>query len=561
MRPAAIAAVGAGGRFVTPATFVVILLVSVLVLMPTPAGMDAAGRTAVSVLTAAAFSLVWLLVAVLERRLARPSARLALVLCMLLAASALRPMLLDAISLALGLPVAPAEDAVLRALTNLAGWTLALVGTAVLTDAARRTRETDALLRAVLAELDASADRARLFCADARAAVAAATRALAAPLPPAPEAVRTRARAVRDDARRLAARADGIARRNPPPTDVRRTRSRPSLRLPPWGAATLLYAAAVLPYALRTLEPGPVLGGTALTVVVGLVAETVPRAVGRSRARLAVFAGALVGAGSLFSTVAVAQSVPWPAAAVPGVAFPAVGLALAWARGTAHALARERRRLSAAISRRTRSDDLGTRAARAGLRAAADVLHRDAQGVLVHFAMRHPDPSAADLAALSASLADLGGTVSRAFDALPSAPGSLALDEVLQTWGHALRIETTIAPDARAALDADPALAADALEILAEGMLNVAKHAARREAAVSVETVRTAAGPALRIGVRSPGAPARGAVLRSDAPAARRGARLVADAASTLLSADLPIATTDPVVSTEHSSGAVRGPA
>ncbi len=83
MRPAAIAAVGAGGRFVTPATFVVILLVSVLVLMPTPAGMDAAGRTAVSVLTAAAFSLVWLLVAVLERRLARPSARLALVLCVL----------------------------------------------------------------------------------------------------------------------------------------------------------------------------------------------------------------------------------------------------------------------------------------------------------------------------------------------------------------------------------------------------------------------------------------------------------------------------------------------
>lgn len=561
MRPAAIAAVCAGGRFVTPATFVVILLVSVLVLMPTPAGMDAAGRTTVSVLTAAAFSLVWLLVAVLERCLARPSARLALVLCVLVASSVLRPTLLDAISLALGLPVAPAGDAALRALTNLAGWTLALVGTAVLTDAARRTRETDALLRAVLAELDASADRARLFSADARATVAAAARALAAPLPPAPETVRTRARTVRDDARRLAARADGIPRDDHGPTDVRRTRSRPSLRLPPWGAATLLYAAAVLPYALRTLELGPVLGGTGLTVVVGLAAETVPRAVGRSRARLAVFACALAGAGFLFSTVAAAQNVPWPAAAVPAVAFPAVGLALAWWRGTAHSLARERRRLSAAISRRTRRDDLGTRAARAGLRAAADILHRDAQGVLVHFGMRHPDPSAADLDALSATLADLGGTVSRAFDAPTSVPGALAIEEVLRTWSHALRIETRIAPHARAALDADSPLAADALEIVAEGMLNVAKHAARREAAVSIQAVRTAAGPALRIGIRSPGTPARGAVLRPDAPAARRGARLVDDGGSTLLTADLPIATAAPVVSTEHSPGAAFDPA
>lgn len=556
-----VAAVCAGGRFVTPATFAVIAIVSVLVLAPTSVTMTFAHKSTIAALTAAVFGAAWALVGVAERRIPHPPTRLALVLAMLVTASVLRPGLQDAVSIALGSPPAPAGAEVLRAVTNLVVWTLTLVGTAVLTDSARRTRETDALLRAVLAQLDASADRAHTFSIAARSTALSAAEALRSPLIAAPGAVRERAITVRAAAHDLAARADGIPRDDLPPVDVAGSRVRVTLRLPPWGLLSAVYALAVLPYAARTLDAGEVAAGLALTAAVGLLAESAPRWPRRRRAHLAVFFCAVIPAGLALCVIAAVQQVPWPAAAIPAVAFPTLALALAAWRGATHALEVERRRLSAAIARRTRTDDLGTRATRTGLRAAADALHRDAQSALVHFTVRHPDPSSTEIAGLSSTLATIADAVVDAFDSPSTTAGSLAVDEVLRTWGRAMPVTWRITDDARAALDADPALATDALEIVAEALLNVAKHAARPHAVVLAEVVASGDGPLLRILVRSPGVPTRGAVLRPGAPAARRGARLVAEPTGTLLTADLPLAAAPFVVSTEHPLGATGEPA
>lgn len=546
-------AVWTSGRFVTRYTFAVILLVSVTVLAPTPAPLHPGHRVLVAIVTAGVSALVWGAVAVAERSTTRSALRGGIVAAALSVWAVSRPSMQDAVSLAFDLPVPPPGTEVLRAATNLLVWVIALGGTAALVEAARTARSTNALLRSVLEDLRSSADRAHLFAADAAAAVHAAAELVRVPIDAAVDSARARAAAVRVCARTLSTLpvAEPMSPTAAPPA---RRPVRSVARLPPIGAVSATYALTVLPYAVRTIDAVAVATGIALTLLVGAAAEAVPRLVRTRRSlrrRGRLYAGATLAAGLLLTALASAQGVAWPAAGVSALALPALAWAMTRWRTGAHAVAVERRRLSTAITALTRSDDLATRTSRAGLRAAADVLHRDVQGALVLWALRHPTPAPSDIAALSPILRSLADDVERAFATPPRVANAPALDTLVATWGHALRIDARIDGEARALLDADAALAGDAVDVVAEGLLNVAKHARRREAVVTARLVRTGGGPRLHVEVESPGPLAPGAMLRPDAVVARLGGRLTTGRDTVRLVADLAV-TSPIVVSTEH---------
>lgn len=268
------------GRFVTRYTFAAILLVSVMVLAPTPAPLHPGQRLVVSIATAGLSALVWAVVAVAERATTRPAVRGAIVLIALLAWAVSRPSMQDAVSLALGLPTPPPGAEVLRAATNVLVWAIALAGTAVLVDAARTARSTNALLRSVRDDLRASTERARLFAAEAAAAVQAAAALVRAPVEADADAVRARAAAVRARAHDLPALP--LAKPRVPIAAPASRRAPMLTRLPATGTVSATYALAVLPFAVRTVDAVAVATGIALTLLVGSAAEALPR-LGRAR--------------------------------------------------------------------------------------------------------------------------------------------------------------------------------------------------------------------------------------------------------------------------------------
>ncbi|MBQ9918697.1 MAG: hypothetical protein IJO71_16060, partial [Microbacterium sp.] len=142
------------------------------------------------------------------------------------------------------------------------------------------------------------------------------------------------------------------------------------------------------------------------------------------------------------------------------------------------------------------------------------------------------------------------------------APRATSLAPLLRTWGAAMPVEGEVADDAAAALNADPALADDVIDVVAEGLLNAAKHARVRTARVEVRLTATAAGPRLRVRVISPGAPVAGARLRPGSRADRLGARLAARGDDAELEALFLVAHDPPpagsVVWTEHSGDRVE---
>jgi hypothetical protein len=557
-----------GGRFVTRWTFVTVFAVSLTVLAPLPAAMSVGERAIVASVTALVFSGAWIAVALLERSIAHPRVRASLVAGTLVVAAVLRPSLQDAVSLAGGMPVPPAGDIPLRAATNLAVSAVALIGTAALVDIVRAIRETNSLLTRVLAQWDGSAERVRRYVADARADVRAVAQSLrTAPMETVAD-VRSLAADLRAHAHVLADRAAGP----PAPEDAvvvplaSVSARRPTLRLPPVGATAVLYGLSVLPYALRSVGPIEIVEGLLTVVLVGAGADLVARssALRRSpRARAVVFAAATVLAGAVLATVAWAQAVPFPLCVVPLAAYPVLAQALAAGRGALHALRVERRRLSTAIADRGRADDLGTRRTRAGLQRAADLVHGDAQGATVLFALRHPDATPTQLAELRAELAAVADEIQRVLDAPVPASDSPTLAPLLRAWGSAMPVEAHVTAAASTVLRNDRALAGDVSEIVSEGLLNAAKHARVRAARVEVRRVATAAGPRLRVRVASTGVPAARARLRPGSRAERLGARLLTAGDDTVLEALFAIAGTDrpsrAVVSTEHSGGALHG--
>lgn len=549
-----------GGRFVTRWTFVAIAAISLTVLAPLPADLSGGERALVATGTAGVFAVAWGLVAVAERAARRPAIRATIVVGALVLTALVRPALQDAISRLAGLAVAPTHELPLRAATNLVAWAIALIGTAALVDVTRSTRETNALLARVLGQWNGSAERVRRYTADARAAIRAAADALETARPETVDDVRALASALRAHARNLADRAgappslDVDAAVPPPPA-----RMRSALRLPPTGMAAVLYALAVLPYALRSVPPVALGLGLIAGLLCGTGADLVSRLrplARRPRARSAVFAASSTLVGLVLSAIAAAQGVPWPFAAVPVVVYPALALALARGRGALHGLGVERRRLSSAIATRGRADDLGTRRVRAGLHRAADLVHADAQGAAVHFALRHPDATPTEVASFRAGLAPLASAVRGVLDDPAPTAEAVSLTPLLRTWGSAMPVDADVTADAEALLRHDPALARDVVDIVAEGLLNAAKHAHRRAARVEVHLLATAAGPRLRVRVSSPGAPVVGAHLRAGSHADRLGARLTARGDDAVLEALFLVADAPgSVVWTEHSAG------
>jgi len=561
------------GRFVTRWTFVAIAVLSLTVVAPLPAGLSTAERLEISALTAIAFAAPWAIVALAERRISRASGRALLVGTTLVVTALARPVLQDAVSSALSLPIPGPEALAFRAGTNLAVWTIALLGTATLVDAARSTRETNALLREVLAQWRAADTRAHDYAARARRDLDDAARVLGAERPPTLDAVRALATDVRAQAHALTARAHESVdtapetRTTPRPgrggrmPSSRAPRSR-TLRLPPVALTAAIYAVAVMPYALRSVPPAELVQGLLVCLGCGAAGDLLVRlpALRRRRAATArAYAAVTLLAGAILSTVAVAQGVPLSAAVVPALVYPALALALTAARGGRYALHRERRRLSAAVTDRARADDLETRRFRGALLAAAERLHRDVQGETVSFALTHPDAAPREIATFLASMRSVATDVRGALDA-PVSETPVALHALVQTWGRAMPVRARVDDDVERVLRTDPALARNVVEVVAEGLLNAAKHARERRADVDVRVVATAAGPRLRVEVVSPGAPPPRAQLRAGSRVHALGARLVAAPETTALVAIFAVAPGS-VVSTEHDPRRRREPA
>lgn len=549
-----------GGRFVTRWTFVAIAAVSLTALAPLPAELSGGERALVATGTAAIFALAWGVVAVAERASRRPGVRGTIVLTALAVTALTRPGLQDTVSRLAGLPVPPADDLALRAATNLGAWAIALIGTAALVDVARSTRETNALLTRVLAQWRGRAERVRRYTADARAAILAVADALETARLDTVDDVRALASDLRATARDLTDRASAppsFEVDGEPPPPPARPRSTP--RLPPVGLTAAVYALAVLPYALRSVPPLALALGLIAGLLCGAVADLVSRLrplARHPRTRSAVFSVASVLVGAALATVAVAQGVPLAFAAVPVLAYPALAVALARGRSALHGLRVERRRLSSAISDRGRADDLGTRRIRARLHRAAGLVHADAQGAAVHFALRHPDATSAEVASFRSGLLPLATALRGVLDDSTPTDEAVALTPLLRTWGGAMPVDADIADDADALLRNDPGLARDVVDVVAEGLLNAAKHARRRAARVEVGLLATGAGPRLRVRVSSPGTPAPGARLRAGSRADRLGARLLARGDDTVLEAVFLVGDAPgSVVSTEHSGG------
>ncbi|MFV9426491.1 hypothetical protein [Microbacterium sp. S1037] len=554
-----------GGHFVTAWTFAAVFVVSVTLLAPLPVGLSVLQRALVGAAGAAGISVVWAGVALIERAASDPRVRAAVIVSALVLTAAARPPLQDALSRLGGLPVPPPTDAPLRILTNLVVWTIALIGTATLVDAARSIRETNALLAQVLAQWEGSAARVREYAAAARADILAAADLLTTARCETTADVRALAVDVRAHAHRLDERAAAPPAPGDPldaqaPRALRRRAS--PLRLPPPGLAAGVYALAVLPYALRSVAPIDLVVGFCVALLAGGAADLAARLPSlrrRPRARGAVFVATTLLAGLTLAAVAVGQGVPLAAASLAVLAYPALAFALAAGRSTAHALRVERRRLSGAVAARGRADDLGTRRVRAALRRAVGLLHTDAQGAAVQFALRHPDAAPADVAVLAADLHMLSEQLRTALDR-PTAPAAAdSLGPVLQTWGAAMPVSADVSDAASAALRTDPALARDVIDVVSEGLLNAAKHARERTARVELRVAATAGGPRLRVRIVSPGAPTPHARLRPGSNAERLGARLTVEGADAVLEAvfavDDAAAAAGSVVCTEHSDG------
>ena len=554
-----------GGRFVTGWTFVAVFAISLTLLAPLPPGLSVAERALVATVGAAAISAMWGGVALVERAVPSPRWRVAVIASALMLTAVARPPLQDAVSGVSGLPIPASADAPLRVLTNLVVWTLALIGTAALVEVARSTRETNILLAQVLAQWEGSAARVRGYTAAARAAIAAAADALTTAGLETTADVHALAVDLRAHAHVLSERAAA-----PPssddPGDAGATgvlpRHAPRLRLPPPGLAAAVYALAVLPYAVRSVEPIDLVVGFVAALLCGGAADLasrIPPLRRRPRARATVFLTTSVLAGLMLTELALNQDVPFATAMLATLAYPALAFALAAGRSTAHALRVERRRLSSAITDRGRADDLGTRRVRAGLHRAAELVHADAQGAAVHFALRHPAATLTEVAAFADDLRRRAGVLRGVLDDPAAAEEAVSLHSLLQTWGTAMPLHAEVADEATAALRADPALARDVVDVVAEGLLNAAKHSRERTSRVEVRVAMTAAGPRLRVRVVSPGPPPASARLRPGSRVERLGAKLTTDGRDAALEAVFAIANATvaagSVVSTEHVEG------
>lgn len=587
----------ASGRFISAWTIGASLLLSLTVMAPAVSG-PAAQVFAAGFLTWVCFAAALAVLGALERVCGRGAAphraarvRTTIVVVGVALIAAARPAVQDAWLRSVG--VTPPEEwqLLFRVATNVAVWVVVFTAIAIVVGALRSLRDTNALLRAAVAEradLDrrtaafdavardsvhraigdvsraltvlaasdhAGADDVRAFAVDevrpANHALAelahAPVPALAPPPDPADPGSAT-------DAPDLSvARAPSDA-----PASVTRAMR---LRVPPRWAVAVLYAACVLPYALRATSLLEIGAGVLVAIGGGALIDGTSRHRG-IRHREAVFVVGSIACAVLLALVALACGAPLGRALIAALVYAVVALGVAACAGVLRALRVEQRRLSGVVATAQRAARAGTRPAREALDEAAELLHRDLQGRCAVFALEHREPSPDERAIRVAQLRDALDEVGDVF-ARGRRVDPVSLDAIVATWGRVIDLSVSVTPRAQAAFDAGDPAARDAYDIVSEGVLNAVKHTGQRRADVAVDVVSTGAGAVLAVRVLSFGSLPAGAQLRPASRVASLGAVLSATPDGAVLEARLPLSGASPgaaVVSAEHGGGTHERP-
>ncbi|WP_061782098.1 hypothetical protein [Microbacterium hominis] len=565
----AVRAAASGGRFLSVWSLVLTAPLSLTIMAPVGAGVDVGAVAPATALTTAGFVLALGLLAALERRLPRRRVRAVSIVVGIVVCAALRPVVQDAWASALGLPAPAAAQLPFRIATNVVVWPVVLAVVAVLENALRTLRRTNALLREVAHELADAGARAAHADRVARREVEAAASALTVAVErlgmhdgtdPVRELGAVSFRAWSHRLQHLAdeplAPGDAVTAPAPVGPPGRGGRRRlPPFRLPPRGAVTVVYIACTLPYALRTSTPSELAVGLLAVALAGAIVDGVSRrrALARSaHAAAATYLGTAAGAGVLLSLLALADGHHGVVAVLPAVDYLAFSLAGGLCAGALHALRREQRRLSGAVAHAQRATREGARPVREGLRRTAELLHREGQGACVQFVLVHPAATPDEIALLQHRLGDLLHRMPSTYAAADGGADAAALAALTDTWGRVIDLDARVSPAAATALDRDPWAARDAYDVVAEGLLNAVKHSGQKRARVLLDVAPTGAGPRLRVEVRSFGTAPAGAQLRPASHVRDLGARLRAEAGGAVLEAALPLAPAPPVVSAEH---------
>ncbi|PWJ25037.1 hypothetical protein ATK17_1149 [Branchiibius hedensis] len=493
------------------------------------------------------FAAILAVAAMLERLLSAPVQRAAAVLAGVGVASVSRPFVQDGLMTAFGGHPPDAGQHDLRIVTNVIVWTVTISVIAVAVDAERTRRRVNVLLRQALSQLQSTGQRAAEFDEAARTAIKACTRQFGAEIATWPSradladvAGEFAHQRVRPTSHALAQQANGPL----PPmhravaVDLDEPR-RPRLRLPPVGLVVALYLVIFLPYGCFRLSAREVISSLIVLAIGGTLADLVPRRLPhrylpRRRAVLFLVLSVCVGAGITVSSVVMGHR-SGVVVLIPVVAYPMFALAASLCYGAMNSRKVSERRLNAAVAQASRSARLSTATSRTALLTASGLLHRDLQAACVLLA--HDPTDNAQILQARAVVEQVGAV----FDTNTAGPGWSAFTSLINTWGRVVTIEDRIQDAVRDDLEAQPAAAADAYEVIAEGLLNAVKHAPGAPIRVVGRAVATGAGSSLLVQVISVGARSGASVLRQDSAAARAGAWLHQEPEGVVLEALIPL--------------------
>lgn len=547
------------GRVISMWSIAAYVLLSVTVMAAPATGGTPAGLLTAVVASSACSVAALMLLGLLERVSRRPRLRAIAMATGVLLIAVVRPSLQDAWLLAVGALPPPADQLPFRILTNVVVWIVVFGAIAVVVDAWRSLRDTNALLCAVAAELDASQLRAARYASRAHEAVREAVSELRAAL----AGLRDGSQGPAVLGARLRAHAHALALLAEEPHErgagarASRRRIRPELRVPPRGVVAVLYAVCLAPYAARAVPLPELALAAGIVLAGGYASDRVSRSTTLRRGGMpgsVLFVGCSAVVGSVLSALSLWLGAPWPL--VPAFVYTALAVGVAACAGAIHGLRAEQRRLSGAVVAEQRASHAATAADREAVRAAAELLHRDGQGACVVFSIEHPHPAPEDVAMLARTLGGVADRLARVFVAPRPVLDASSLETLLNTWGRVVELGIEIDPDARKVLEADPVAASEVYEIVAEGLLNAVKHGRTRHADVLLRAVATGAGHRLRVAVRTPGPAASDVELRPASRVRALGAVLRPDGDGMVLEASIvpgPARTPAAVVSPEHA--------
>jgi len=511
-----------GGQYLTWWTLLATFIVAQTLLGPyasTDSPDETAATLGVSALVWAVLVLLMLPVAWGERRIPSRAGRGALVLAALVAASAVRPFLNDAL-LELLLHESSPGGYPQRIATNLLTW-LAITGVvaiatqryAVILEGGRRLPRAMDALAVSRAEVEAFARRA-----DAALLSAATDLRAERDLLLAGELDFDRVREYSDVVRshsHLLQDLAGAERHTPavpPASDAGQLRGAPvgtpplplsaRLRPPAFLLVGVVYIVASVPYVLSAAGPVALLAATGLALVLTATADVVARRlvrVRRSGIRATLFVLTWTVVGALLAGVG-ALLLPDPGAVllVALLGLPAFAALSAVCTDALHRSTVQTRRLTDALRTLPGRLAVTEKTVRERLLHASHVLHGRVQARCVVFAAYIDDdePTSAEISAFR------DGIDAALDDALATRDDDDGSDLVglVAAWTDVVEVSSAIDPDAEAAI-ADPRIARRVAAIVTEGLVNAVKHSAARTAELQIETIDDG----LRVRLAAPG--------------------------------------------------------